>query len=340
MAFPIAWDAWESMAAGACAGMRAAGLPIDVRLRPSAEDFPVGLGEVEDRAPLGPPLEAMAVAVAPEEKALAASLRGFRWRMGLGIGIPAVLLLAATSLGARNLARAAALSRARAELALSASHEIKTPLTVLRAAAETLATRDLDAEARRPYLRTLVVETRRLTEIVSRALELRRLEEGPVRLERAPHDLGALAREAVASYRPLLDEARFACEVDAPEEVVAPVDAESIVSALLAVLENAVRYTPPGAPPERRRIAVTVRRDGSRGTIEVVDRGIGIPPEERERVFEPHHRVRSELFASVRGAGLGLAIVREVLRRHGGDAAVAESRPDGTVVRLRVPLEG
>ena len=130
----------------------------------------------------------------------------------------------------------------------------------------------------------------------------------------------------------------MSCSVDAPEAVPVWVDAEHVVNALLALLENAVRYTPPDTGPERRSIRVRVFRDDSAGVFEIADRGIGIPPEERKRVLEPYYRVRSSLFAKVRGAGLGLSIVRRVAADHHGSLSIHGREPFGTVFRLGLPL--
>lgn len=334
-AFRLEWGAWMRHAQVASRGTRINRVPLSFRLvTPAAAADTVA-------APLGPPpLDGLLVEAHPATPgAVERSLAATRWRLGLGIGAVTALFLAGAGLGARNLARAAALSRARAEFALSTSHEIKTPLTLIRAAAETLATRNLDPGSRRSYLKTLVVESRRLSELVERVLDLRRLEDGSVEFERSPQNLVELAREAVETFAPSLRESDMVCELKAPEEVPVCVDPDTFVSALLALLENAVRYTPPDAPGERRRIDVGVCRDGPRGLIEIADRGIGIPPDERSRVLERYYRLRTPLHSKVRGAGLGLSIVRHIVESHGGSVRIEGRRPTGTRVRVWLPLE-
>ncbi|MBN1420331.1 MAG: HAMP domain-containing histidine kinase [Planctomycetes bacterium] len=309
-AFLLRWEAWQERMREICGRIRAGSFEVTFDLVP-----PEAVA----------PREALAVAARPDPAdALARALARSRLRNALIAGALAVLFLAAAGLGARNLARAARLTRARAEFALSASHQIRTPITLIRAAAETIATRDLDESARRPYLRTLVTESRRLSEIVARILAPRGL--GRIATgERTPHDLGDLAREAAASIEPIVREAGLACDVDAPEAVEAIVDAEAIINALLALLENALKYMPSDLAADRKAIIVRVRRDGDRALIEVADRGIGIAAA----------RARGP-----RGAGLGLSIVRRIAREHGGAVEIDGNEPFGTTVRIRVPLGG
>jgi signal transduction histidine kinase len=337
-AFRLRWAAWEAMAdrptdATATGSMAISFHLIGPGMRPSGSDAAI--------LPLGaPPLDGISLQARPADGAMASALASFRLRAGAAIGSLTLLFLLAAGLGARNLARAAALSRAREEFALSTSHEIRTPLTLIRAASETLATRELGPEARKPYLRTLVVESRRLSEMVSRILDLRKLDEGPGPAERQQVDLAEIAREAAESFAPLLAETGFECRVDAPSPAPVRADPEALASAIQALLENAQRYTPRDAPAERKGIDLRVRRNGARAILEVADRGIGIPEAEREKVFERYHRTPEALRSGVRGAGLGLSIVRKIVEDHGGEASIAANMPSGTVARISIPLAG
>jgi len=307
-AFRLRWDAWQERMRVICGRIRAG-------------SFEVALDLVPPEA--AAPRDTLVVTARPDpEDAMERALARSRLRIVLIAGTLAILFLAAAGLGARNLARAAALARARAEFALSASHQIRTPITLIRAAAETIATRDLDEAGRRPYLRTLVTESRRLSEIVARILDTRGL--GRIATgERGPHDLCDLAREAAASIEPIVREAGLTCAVDAPEAVEAVVDAEAIINALLALLENAVKYMPADLAADRKAIVVRVRREGDCALIEVADHGIGI---------------QAARASGGRGSGLGLSIVRRIAREHGGAVEIDGNVPFGTRVRIRVPL--
>lgn len=214
--------------------------------------------------------------------------------------------------------------RARERLVADAAHELKTPLTNMRTAIDLGLRRERDATSLRATLEDTREEVDRLAHLSSHLLELSALASAPLRVSVV--DLDALVREAAAGFAPEAERERVGIDVEA-EAVVVDSDPVRLRQAVDNLLANALKFSPPGA-----RVEVRVRREGARARIEVCDEGPGVPPDERESIFAPFHRTRD----APPGAGLGLAIVREVAERHGGRAFV-EDRAPGSRFVLELP---
>ena len=220
----------------------------------------------------------------------------------------------------------------RASLLSSVSHDLRTPLASILGAASSLQAYEqtLGAPERAELLDTVLGETHRLDRYIQNLLDMTRLGYGAAEPERDWEDVRDLVAAAARRLR-LKDAPRVRTVVAADAELVF-VHGELVEQVLVNLLENALRYSPPGAD-----IDVTARVAGDDVCIEVQDRGPGIPEAERERVFEPFYRVHDRDRKD--GAGLGLSICRGIARAHGGDVT-AHARPDGgsgTLLRLRLP---
>jgi two-component system sensor histidine kinase KdpD len=123
--------------------------------------------------------------------------------------------------------------------------------------------------------------------------------------------------------------------VEAGADVHASIDARWVAEAARQAIENALKFSPADTP-----IDLSVRRDGEDAVIEVADRGPGIPPEMREQVFEKFCRWRPYGYEDRSGSGLGLFITRSIAREHKGTAVVVDRPDGGTILQIRVPLEG
>ncbi len=226
--------------------------------------------------------------------------------------------------------------KARTELVAQAAHELRTPLTNIRLYTEELieGLGEMTETERGEALSTVSQETRRLERIVSDMLSMSEIEAGElsivqddVRMEDVisvlRNDYNAQAREAGLSLQ---------FEVG-PKMPVLHGDRDKITLAMHNLVSNAIKYTPPGG-------TVTVRADsdGERFVFEVVDSGVGIAPEQVERIFERFYRCKDDRTLHVPGTGLGLSLARDVARLHGGDVT-AHSVPDqGSRFVLELPM--
>lgn len=219
--------------------------------------------------------------------------------------------------------------RANEAFAADLAHELKSPVAAVRAAAEALGDgRAVDAERAARLGRALGRSSARLDALVTRFLDLARVEAGLPDERRAPVDLAALARGLGGA---IADEDHFGgvhVEVDAPVPVVVVGIASRIESALRNVIENAASFA-----GERKRVRVAVTADDGVAIVEVHDGGPGIAEDKLPRVFDRFFSERRD----ERGTGLGLALAKAVVEAHGGDIA-ATSRPgEGATFTLRIP---
>jgi signal transduction histidine kinase len=234
----------------------------------------------------------------------------------------------------RHLMRHRALAEARGRFVSGMSHEMRTPLTTIKLYAEMLQHGVVtDGDARRGYLGTIARECDRLTRLVENVLAYAAMESKARPLVIDPLDARELLEEAVAAARGPLDQAGLTVEVHAPVALRIAADRDAIVLALANLLTNAAKYAADGrvvmlsalpAPDADDEVVITVR-----------DFGPGIPAAERSHIFEPFYRRRQE---RAPGTGLGLALVQETARGHGGRIEVASEPGEGTEFRLRLPL--
>jgi signal transduction histidine kinase len=227
--------------------------------------------------------------------------------------------------------RLAVLDRARGEFIANASHELRTPLFSLGGFLELLADEDMDPEVRRDFLVEMRGQIERLTRLATDLLDLSRLDAGQLHVEEAPFDLAASARLVADEFRAIADAEDHELRVDAAAPVQTLGDEQRVQQIARALVENALRHTPPGTPVD---VAVE-HRDGC-ASLEVRDAGPGIPADEQGHVFQRFYRAAG---GKASGSGLGLAIARELAVRMGGSIRL-ESRPGDTVFTLTLPLAG
>jgi two-component system, OmpR family, sensor kinase len=227
--------------------------------------------------------------------------------------------------------RLAVLDRARGEFIANASHELRTPLFSLGGFLELLDDEDVDPEVRRDFLAEMRGQIERLTRLATDLLDLSRLDAGQLHVESAPFDLAASARLVADEFRPLAEAGEHELRVRADDPVTTLGDAQRAQQIVRALVENALRHTPPGTP-----VDVSVARRGGSGALEVRDAGPGIPAEEQGHVFQRFYRAAG---GKASGSGLGLAIARELATRMNGSIALS-SRPGETVFTLLLPLAG
>lgn len=214
-----------------------------------------------------------------------------------------------------------------------AAHELRTPLAALRLQMQ-LAERADGEIARAEAFAALRGGLERATRMVEQLLTLARQEPDAATPRREAVDLAALVRSVVAD-RSLIAEARgLDLGVAAAEPLTVHGDPDGLRIALSNLVDNALRFTPRGG-----RIDVAVRGAGTRALLEVVDNGPGIPPQERERVFDRFYRRAAGDGSDGSGSGLGLAIVREIARRHGARVTLDDAPSgSGLAARLDIPL--
>lgn len=212
-----------------------------------------------------------------------------------------------------------------------ASHELRTPLAVIRSVGEVALREKRDDTAYRDSIGTMLEESDRLSQLVQNLLTLARADSGRIVLRREVFDFGRLAREAVDHLRVLAEEKAQTIDVTVTPLAV-HADPAVLRQALVNVLDNAVKYSPPAGT-----IRVLVQQRGSDAVLEVADCGPGIAVEHLDRVFDRFYRVDAGRSRETGGFGLGLAIARWAVEVNGGRLEV-DSRPgSGSVFRIALP---
>jgi len=216
-----------------------------------------------------------------------------------------------------------------------ASHELKTPLTLIRADAEMVLYRGNLNEDDRKLMEHALGETERMNSILSDLLLVARLDAGKLEVSEKPFDLATVLSEETERFEVKAAGEGIRLDVQTSDELPVRGDPKRTGQILAVLLDNAVRYTPPGG-----RIAVKSRlRDGWAETS-VTDTGPGIAPEQLPRVFDRFYRAeaaRTRSEAGGGGTGLGLAIARDLARAQGGDLVAENGKEGGAVVSLRLP---
>jgi two-component system sensor histidine kinase KdpD len=245
----------------------------------------------------------------------------------------------ALALERAQLAEEAEFARVAAEteslrntLLASISHDLRTPLAVITGASSALndASLQLTSEARTQLARSIDVKAREMSELISNVLDLMRFESGEVRLRRDWQTLDDLVGTALARLDGRLG--GRAVTVSLPADLPAVfVDAPLVTQALVNLLENAVKHTPPGT-----RIAITAETAGEMLQVVVEDSGPGLPAGDPERLFAKFQRGREESNAG--GAGLGLAICRAIVNAHGGRISAAARDGGGARFAFTLPI--
>ena len=246
-------------------------------------------------------------------------------------------LEAATAELRRANERLRELDRLKDDFLATVSHELRTPLTSIRSFSEILLDNpDLDAEERAHFLRIITSESERLTRLINDVLDLSKIESGRMDWQVAPADLGDLVRAAIRAGQGILAEKGVALETAIPAEPTPVVcDRDRIVQVVLNLLSNACKFVPrPGG-----RVRVELRRRGAVFEVRVEDNGPGVPPSQREAVFEKFHQLTGDLNTQKpTGTGLGLTISRQIVERFGGRIWVEDSPLGGAALCFTLPV--
>jgi len=247
-----------------------------------------------------------------------------------GIGVIGIVGIAA----AGSLRRHLRLARLKTDLVAAASHELRSPLASMRVLVDGLLADDpLDQTKTREYLEMLAVENARLSRLIENFLTFSLLERNRHRFVFASAEPGAIVAAAVDAVRERLP-ADCDLRVDVPPDLPPmTADAEALRTALINLIENALKYT-----PANKRISVRASHDGYGSVLFAVqDNGIGIPVREQRRIFRRFYRVDQRLSRETSGVGLGLSIVELIVRGHRGSVTVYSAPGAGSTFTMRLP---
>jgi signal transduction histidine kinase len=291
-----------------------------------------GTRAVRTAAETGLPWTIAVAAVHPER---AVAQAGARRRLLLaGLAVVGVLILGSSYFTFRSIRREMAVTRLQAEFVSAVSHEFRTPLTSMRQLSHMLLEgRVISDERRGQYYEVLVRESERLYRLVDRLLSFGRAEAGAWPCRAEPVEAGDLVRAVTTEFQRCAGDWRL--EVSTPS-TPCPIraDRELLSLAVWNLLDNAMKYS-----PDCRTIRIDLSQDGTRVSIAVRDRGIGIPRQDRRRIFKKFERGAQPAGSAVQGTGIGLALVQHVVQAHGGEVRLESEVGHGSTFTMVIPME-
>ena len=261
--------------------------------------------------------------------------RRFARQQFLILGALSLLMGAGIVLMYRNVSRELALAKLKSDFVSNVSHELRTPLALIRLYAETLELGRISNRAKhQEYYEIIRKESERLTSLINNILDFSRIEAGKKEYSFRETDVADLVRSTLESYRFEIEQNGFYFEQKIAGNVPPlRVDREAIARSLLNLVNNAVKYS-----TNERYLAVHLYHRDGLVNLEVVDRGIGIPPKEQPKIFEKFYRVGDPLVHNTKGSGLGLALVRHIVQAHGGEVRVESAPGRGSKFIITLPV--
>ena len=235
----------------------------------------------------------------------------------------------------RTLNKERRLGELKSQFVSSVSHELRAPIGSVRLMADALASGKVTGAPADEFHRLIASEGARLSALIENVLDFARIEQGRKKYLMAGTDLPALIHDAVRLMKPQADARKQAILADfQPLPFVPEIDAPAMQQALINLLDNALKFSPEGS-----EVRVSLTHDPARRiwSLTVADQGPGIPPAERERIFERFYRLGNELRRETTGTGIGLAIVKHVVEGHGGQVRLESGPGGGSVFILAFP---
>ena len=250
-------------------------------------------------------------------------------------GVLLVVIVAGLVVTYRLVRRESEMARLKSDFVANVSHDLKTPLSVIRMFGETLEMdRVRDEAVRREYYRVITRESERLSRLIDNVLDFSRIEGGRRRYDPVPTAVEPLVRDVVDAFAYPLNRQGFKVEVHvAPDLPEVALDADAVAQALANLVDNAIKYS-----ADRKTLRIEAALDDGELALSVADEGIGIPRAEQGRIFEKFYRVGHSETQGRRGSGVGLALVRHVAEAHGGRVIVDSVPGQGSRFTLRIPI--
>jgi signal transduction histidine kinase len=244
------------------------------------------------------------------------------------------LLILGIALILRATTREMRLAQAKSAFVSNVSHELKTPLALIRLFGETLELDRVKSPEKAPeYYRIITAESRRLTQLIDNILDFSKIEAGRKQYELARCNIADVVEDVLSTYKYQLLNTGFELTADVRRDLPAAlIDRDAISQVVLNLVDNAVKYS----TDVKKVVVRTLERDGNI-IVEVSDSGIGIPRSEHKKIFEKFYRVSTGSVHNTKGSGLGLAVVKHIVEAHRGQVLVESSPGKGSRFTVLIP---
>jgi signal transduction histidine kinase/tetratricopeptide (TPR) repeat protein len=283
------------------------------------------------------PLPWKLLASHPEIKVLEKSARREIFFYGFLLAVIVALMLFGAVMIARDISREAETNRLKTEFVNNISHELKTPLTLIRLYGETLQRKEnLTNTEKKECYEIITKESERLSHLINNVLDFSRIEMGRKEFNFKKGFLQDVIRDTLESYRYHLEKKGFAMHSDISNDIPEiSFDGEAIASALINLLSNAMKFS-----PMQKEVTVKLLMDDGNAILQVSDKGIGISRKEIPKIFDRFYQSENHDASEAKGSGLGLTLVKHIIEAHGGTIEVESEIGKGSRFTVRIPLDG
>ncbi len=246
-----------------------------------------------------------------------------------------IVFLIGSTYVVRNVSKEMELAKIKSNLVANVSHEIRTPIALIRLYAETLQMGRLkDEKKKNKYYKTMLAESIHLTQLINNMLDFAKIESRKKEYRKSPNDLGALTHQVLDMYHHNFEQKGFKIETDLDDELpLVNLDPEAIMQALVNLLDNAMKYS-----ADNKYIGVTLKKRNETVVLSVKDKGIGIAESEHNKIFQKFYRVGDSLVHTTKGSGLGLALVEHIMKVHDGKVNIESAMGHGSTFSLIFPI--
>jgi len=254
---------------------------------------------------------------------------------GLLISFIIILMILGVIMIERDIARETETTRLRTEFVHNVSHELKTPLTLVRLYGETLQRKgDLDENEKIEAYEIITKESERLSHLIDNVLDFSRIEMGKKEFNIRKGNLSIVVRDTLDSYLYHLEKKGFKIKAEICNELPQmEFDSDAIASVLINLLSNAIKFS-----ADRKEVTVRLFKDNNNVILKIEDKGIGISPDETSKIFQRFYRVKNKATEGTAGCGLGLTLVLHIAEAHGGTVKVESKPGEGSTFSVILPL--
>lgn len=233
-----------------------------------------------------------------------------------------------------NVTKEMEIAKIKSNLVANLSHEIRTPVALIRMYAETLEMgRIMDESKKNKYYKTILAETVRLSQLINNMLDFSKIESRKKEYRLSPGDLSSLTLQVLDMYQHNFEQKNFSVTVEIePRLAEVNMDSEAVTQALVNLLDNAMKYS-----ADDKYIGVALKEQAEHVVLSVADHGIGIPGDEFKKIFQKFYRVGDSLVHNTKGSGLGLSLVEHIMNVHNGRVELISSVGHGSTFSLIFP---
>ena len=271
----------------------------------------------------------------PEIKTLEKTASREIFFYGVLLAVIVALMLLGAVLIVRDISRESETTRLKTEFVHNISHELKTPLTLIRLYGETLQRKEnLTNEEKKDCYEIITKESERLSHLINNVLDFSRIEMGRKEFDLKKGNLAVVIQDTLESYRYHLEKKGFAIHKDIAQDLPEMnFDGEAIASVLINLLSNAMKFS-----PKEKEVTVKLFRDDGNAVIQVADKGIGISPKEVTKIFQRFYQSENKIASETRGSGLGLTLVKHITEAHNGKIQVESEIGKGSTFSVILPI--